>query len=179
MKDKLKIYSTKKLDLILINKILKLKSTHWKNSLSSQRNWFKKKLFKDDIHIILKKKKILVGYVVLRKRKFYFNKDNKYFYPILLFDTLIVRKKFRGKKYAKQLIEKTIQISDKLRTLMFLSCKKGLINFYLNLGWKKIDKNNLNILDDKNFKNCILIYKKNLNLKNKFVKKKINIYLNQ
>ena len=57
MKDKLKIYSTKKLDLILINKILKLKSTHWKNSLSSQRNWFKKKLFKDDIHIILKKKK--------------------------------------------------------------------------------------------------------------------------
>jgi len=59
MKDKLKIYSTKKLDLILINKILKLKSTHWKNSLSSRRNWFKKKLFKDDIHIILKKKKKL------------------------------------------------------------------------------------------------------------------------
>ena len=110
MKDKLKIYSTKKLDLILINKIIKLKSTHWKNSLLSQRNWFKKKLFKDDIHIILKKKKILVGYVVLRKRKFYFNKDNKYFYPILLFDTLIVRKKFRRKEYAKQLVKKTIQI---------------------------------------------------------------------
>ena len=90
MKDRLKIYSTKNLNQNLINKIIKLKSTHWKNSLSNQRKWFKKNLFKNDIHIILENKKIVIGYVALRKRIFYYDKNIKYLNQILLFDTLII-----------------------------------------------------------------------------------------
>ena len=83
MKDRLKIYSTKNLDQNLTNKILKLKSTYWKNNLSSQKKWFKKNLFNNDIHIIIENKKILVGYVALRKRIFYYDNNVKYFNQIL------------------------------------------------------------------------------------------------
>ena len=179
MNYRLKIYLTKNLNQNLINKILKLKSTNWKNTLSSQKKWFKKNLFKNDIHIILENKKILVGYVALRKRIFYYDDNHKYINQILLFDTLIIRKKYRGNGYAEKLVKKTIKISDKLKTLMILSCKKEVLDFYVKLGWKKIYKKNLNILDDKSLKNFLLIYKKNLNLKGQIFKKKINLYLNK
>jgi|TARA_B100001094_G_C18172236_1_gene795800 predicted acetyltransferase len=179
MKDRLKIYSTKNLDQNLTNKILKLKSTHWKNNLTSQKKWFKKNLFNNDIHIIIENKKILVGYVALRKRIFYYDNNVKHFNQILLFDTLIIRKQFRGNGYAEKLVKKTIKISDKLETLMILSCRKEILDFYIKLGWKKIYKKNLNVLDDKSLKNFLLIYKKNLSFKNKIFKKKINLYLNR
>ncbi len=179
MKDRLKIYSTKNLHQNLINKIIKLKSTHWKNNLSNQKKWFKKKLFKNDIHIILENKKILIGYVALRKRIFYYDNNVKYLNQILLFDTLIVRKQYRGNGYAEKLVKKTAKISDKLKTLMILSCKKEVLDFYIKLGWKKIYKKKLKILDDKSLNNFILIYKKNLNFKDKIFKKKINLYLNK
>ena len=179
MKDRLKIYSTKNLNQNLTNKILKLKSTHWKNNLASQKKWFKKNLFNNDIHIIVENRKILVGYVALRKRIFYYDNNVKYFNQILLFDTLIIRKQFRGNGYAEKLVKKTIKISDKLETLMILSCRKEILDFYIKLGWKKIYKKNLSVLDDKSLKNFLLIYKKNLNFKDKIFKKKINLYLNR
>ena len=179
MKNNIKIVTSKELNESLINKIIRLKSTHWKKSISSQKKWFNKKIFINDIHILIKIKNTLIGYVALRKRKYYFNNDKKNIKGILLFDTLIVRKNFRGNRYAEKLVKKTLEISKKSKKFMILSCKKNLLNFYTNFGWKKLKKENLKILDDKNLKNNVLIYKYNLNLKNKIFKKKINLYINK
>ena len=179
MKFKLKIFTTKNLDRFLINKILKLKKTHWKSNLFSQKKWFKKNIFDNDIHILLENNGILIGYVALRKKKYSFDKSDKSIKPILLFDTLIVRNKYRGNGYAEKLVNKTIKISNNLKTLMILSCKKKLLNFYFRLGWGRLKRKNFEVLDDKKLKNFILVYKENLNSRNKILKKKIRIYLNK
>ncbi len=65
---------TSQLNKSLINNILKLKNTHWKNGMKSQANFFKKNISKNDIHILLFLKNKLTGYVLLRKKKYILKK---------------------------------------------------------------------------------------------------------
>ena len=89
----LKFYSkfTKNLKSTEIKKILYLKNTFWKFNYKSQLEYFKKNIYNNDIHNMVCMNKKLIGYTLLRKRRF---KQNKY----LLFDTLIVHKNYRNKK---------------------------------------------------------------------------------
>ena len=88
----LKILKLQELDKKLIKNICNLKRTFWKFSLNSHLKWFKNFVKKNDVHILLYNKKILIGYNLLRTRTFFKNSyktSNKYFY----FDTLIIAKK--------------------------------------------------------------------------------------
>ena len=66
----LKTIKTKKLKKNEIFDICKLKNTHWKYGVKSHLNWFKKHIQDNDIHNMAYIKERLVGYVLLRCRKF-------------------------------------------------------------------------------------------------------------
>ena len=82
----LKSVKTKLLPKVIIVKICKLKNSHWKKGINSQIKFFKKNCKPNDINNLLYFNKNLIGYMLLRRRKFYegFKKKN-YF----LSDTLI------------------------------------------------------------------------------------------
>ena len=65
-----KSINTKKLKKNEILSICKLKNTQWKYGIKSQLKWFNKNIQNNDIHNLLYLKESLVGYNLLRKRKF-------------------------------------------------------------------------------------------------------------
>ena len=92
------LFSKKTSDLkpIQIKNICKLKNTQWKYTLKSQLIWFKKNNFKTDLHNLMILKNKIIGYTSLRLRYFEYSKKK---YKFLLFDSLIIHKKYRKKKY--------------------------------------------------------------------------------
>ena len=65
---------------ILNNEILnicKLKKTFFGYSLDSNIKWFKKNIKKNDFHILLYFKKVLIGYICLRRRTAIINNKKK------------------------------------------------------------------------------------------------------
>ncbi len=147
----LKSEKTKKLKKKLILSICKLKDTHWKNGLKSQKKYFKKICRSEDLNNLLFFNKKLIGYTLLRKRKFGTKKNkNNYFH----FDTLIVDKNYRKIGISKLLMDFNNLVIKKNKRPSFLTCKKKLVNFYMKFNWKLEKK-------DK-FKTKILI-------KNKFI----------
>ena len=74
---------TNDLNKNLVKEILKLKETHWKNGLVSQRKYFKKNILKDDQHIILYYKTCLSGYVLLRKKQCKYKKKKLSYFHFL------------------------------------------------------------------------------------------------
>ena len=92
---KLESVRTNKLSNKLIKEICNLKGDQWKFGIQSQLEYFKKNIKSNDIHNCFYINNKLIGYTLLRKRKFIFqNKKSSY----LLFDTLIIRKDLRKKK---------------------------------------------------------------------------------
>ena len=84
---------TKELKKNEILSICKLKNTYWKYGVKSQLMWFKKNCQNHDIHNLLYLNESLIGYNLLRERKFLFKKQQKnYFY----FDTIVILKKYRS-----------------------------------------------------------------------------------
>ena len=86
-----------------IEEICELKNQQWKYKLQSQINYYKENIKHNDIHNLFYINNKLIGYTLLRKRTLVrkktfsidkIDKSSKY----LLFDTLIIDKKFRGKK---------------------------------------------------------------------------------
>ena len=113
--------------------ICKLKNSMWNFGIKSNLLWFKKNVKKDDLNIILKQGKSLIGYTLLRKRTYLDkNKRKNLFY----LDTIIVAKKLRGQKFGKALILFNNFIIEKFNMLGFLLCKKKDIKFYKKFGWK-------------------------------------------
>ena len=147
----LKSEKTKKLKKKLILSICKLKDSHWKNGLKSQKKYFKMISKSEDLNNLVFFNKKLVGYTLLRKRKFgtKINKRN-YFH----FDTLIIDKNYRKIGISKLLMNFNNFIIKKNDRPSFLTCKKKLLNFYKSFNWKQEKK--------EKFKTKILV-------KNKFI----------
>ena len=86
---KLESVITNKLSNKLIKEICNLKNDQWKFGIKSQFEYFKKNIKSNDIHNCFYINNKLIGYTLLRKRKFIFqNKKSSY----LFFDNLIIRK---------------------------------------------------------------------------------------
>jgi len=131
-----------------INEICLLKDKEWKFGIKSQMNWFDRNIKRDDIHNLLYINTKLIGYTLLRKRFCKFNNiAKKKIY--LLFDTLVIDKKFRKNNYSTLLMNFNNKIIKKKRFFFFLICKKKLVNFYIKNGWKKLNKNKIKIIDYK------------------------------
>ena len=167
----LKSIFTKQLDKKQIKEICLLKESFWKFGISLQLNWFKKNIKRNDIHNLFYIKSKLIGYTLLMKRTFNQKNlisNNKY----LLFDTLIISKKYRNKKLSNLLMAFNNLIIEKSGFFSFLICKKEMIKFYKKNHWVNISSKNVNVKDHP-FNHYSMIY----NCKN--TNKKIDFYVNK
>ncbi len=134
----IKNIKTKYLTKKLIKNICILKDSYWKFGASSQKEWFKNNNKKNDLHNLLFYKNKLVGYTCLRKKKIFFGKIKKYY---LLFDTLIINKKYRKLKLSNILMKYNNNVIEKSHYYSFLLCDEKLINFYKKFLWKNANFN--------------------------------------
>lgn len=165
---------TSKLNHKQINKIIELKDSHWNHGKKSQKNWFKNKLKRKDLHILLTKNNSLIGYTLLKERSFYYIQKKK-IKKYLNFETLILKKKYRNFPILKKIMRFNNSIIKKNNKFSFLECKKDKIKMYNFFGWKLLDKKKFKLLDKESNKN-IMVY----NLKEKLSnKKKLFIFINK
>lgn len=151
-----KLYSIKRKHLSRnqIYSICLLKDSFWKFGMKSQGAWFKKNVYANDINNLIYHNDEIIGYTLLRNLKVNLKDQNKnktinYFW----FDTLILKKKYRGYNLSRKLMLLNSKVIKKNKRVSFLFCKKNLVNFY--------KKNNWYIFDKAKMKNK---YKKNYNL---------------
>lgn len=136
--------TTGQLNLREINSICVLKNTQWKFGVKSQLKWFKRNIKSFDIHNLFFLKNKLVGYTLLRKRN-YISKNLKKKY--LLFDTLIIKKEFRKKKYSTIMMNFNNEIIKHNNCLSYLMCAKNLVSFYKKYNWKKLNNSSFVVVD--------------------------------
>ncbi len=134
---------TKQLKKNEVMDIIKLKETHWNYGINSQLNWFKNYVNEKDIHNLLLFNGELIGYTLLRSRRVISKKYRKYLY----FDTLILKKEFRKKKYSTKLMKFNNSIIKKNKKMSFLITLKKLKKYYLKHEWKELNKKNFKICD--------------------------------
>ncbi len=102
---------------------------------------------------------------MLRKRGCKINGSNKK--KFIFFDTLIIDKKYRGKKISYLLMALNNMVIKRNKLFSILICKKKQINFYKNNGWFQINNKNIQILDHKFSSFCMIYSEKNIN--NKYI----------
>ena len=163
----LKFFSikTNKLSKKNILDIIKLKNIKWKYGLKKQQIFFKKNIKKFDSHNMLYDKKILVGYTCLRKLKF---KRNSRSFKYLIFDTLIIRKKYRHRGFGDKIMKFNNKIIKKQKLTAFLICQKRMVFFYRKFNWIDSQK----IFKKKN----IMFYPEKLNTKIFNVKNLVELF---
>lgn len=130
----------------ILKQILFLKQSHYKYTFNSQIKHFNKNYKKSDLHNLLFFNGDLIGYTGLRKIKIKLNSRIK---KILLFDTLILNKKFRKKSISPILMSFNNFIIIKSKIPSFLKCDKDLVNFYKKFGWKNVSKKLFILVKDK------------------------------
>ena len=100
----------------------------------------------------------------------YQKKKTKY----LLFDTLIVEKTQRKNNFARLIVNFANIIIKKENRIGVLYCLSGLIKFYLSMGWEKLSKNRVRLIDH-NLDQQPLIYNVGNNLR-KLKSMKIDLF---
>ena len=153
-----------------IKQICLLKDKQWKFGIKSQLKWFKNNIKKYDFHNLFYIKSKLVGYTLLRKRtsKIENLKKNIHY---LLFDTLVIDKKYRGMKLSDLLMSFNNTIIKQSGFSSFLICSNELVGFYKKNNWTKLNSKDFSVMDHSFSSNGMVFNKK------KF-KKKIFYYIN-
>ena len=154
-----------------IEEICFLKDKQWKFGIKSQMKWYRKNIKKNDIHNLFYIKSKLVGYTLLRKRTCEIRSLNKRT-NYLLFDTLIIDKKYRGKNLSNLLMSFNNTIIKQSGYFSFLICNKELVSFYKKNNWKRLNKKIFNIADHPFSSNGMIFNKKT-------VQKKIFYFINR
>jgi len=139
-----------------ITDLLSLKNDHWKHGIQSQKKFFLENIKTNDLHILLYSEKTLIGYVCLRKHKF-FKKKNKKKINYLHFDTCIIKNQFRGKNYTRILMNFTNKIIENFKCISILYCEKKLVSFYQKYDWKVSNEKFYNIIQSSK-KKIIMTY---------------------
>ncbi len=137
---------SKKLKKKEVKEICLLKDKQWKYGLKSQIKWYNKNVKNNDIHNLLYINSKIVGYTFLRKRS-YTNFSGRKKKKYLLFDTLIIDKKYRNKKLSNILMEFNNKIIKQKGLFSFLICNYELVDFYKKNNWKKLNKKSINLMD--------------------------------
>ena len=153
-----------------IRQICLLKDKQWKFGIKSQLKYFKNNIKKIDLHSLFYIKSKLVGYTLLRKRtsKIENLKKNIHY---LLFDTLVIDKKYRGMKLSDLLMSFNNTIIKQSGFSSFLICSNELVGFYKKNNWTKLNSKDFSVMDHSFSSNGMVFNKK------KF-KKKIFYYIN-
>ena len=156
---RLVVKKTNNLNKSQIKDICKLKDIHWKFGLKEQLIWFKKNVFENDLHFIVYKNKELAGYTLLRLRNYNYIQNKKKIKKLkkyFLFDTHIVKSKYRKTGMNILLMRKISTKIIKKRTIGFLLCTKSLLNYYKKFDWVLLRKNNVKIYNFKTRKSCMI-----------------------
>ena len=135
-----------------INEILILKNSYWKHGMYSQKKWFNKNAKSKDYHNLMISNNKVVGYTFLANRKFEIILKNKKIFKkkYLLFQTLIISKKFRNYLNLSKFMKFNNYKIKKQKKLSFLLCKKDKIKMYKLFKWKIINKGIFTVSDHKN-----------------------------
>jgi|688.fasta_scaffold478078_2 hypothetical protein len=142
-----------------IKDICKLKNEVWKYNMKSQIKWFKKNIKKKDTHFLLFYENFLSGYLCLRENSYYRKKKIRY----LIFDTLVIKKKYQNLGLAKIIMINFINFINKNRKNCFLFCDTSKISYYQKFGWKVLKKRKeISYIKNKSFNNTnkIIMYLK-------------------
>ena len=153
-----------------IKRICLLKDKQWKFGIKSQLKWFKNNIKKFDFHNLFYIKSKLVGYTLLRKRTCKIENIKKNI-QYLLFDTLVIDKKYRGMKLSDLLMSFNNTIIKQSGFSSFLICSTELVGFYKKNNWTKLNNKDFSVMDHSFSSNGMVFNKK------KF-KKKIFYYIN-
>ncbi len=167
----LKSIVSSKLSRSEIKEICLLKNKQWKFGLKSQLKWFENNVKKFDFHNLFYIKSKLVGYTLLRKRTCKienFKKDVHY----LLFDTLVIDKRYRGLKLSDLLMSFNNITIKKSGFFSFLICSNKLVGFYKKNNWTKLKNKDFGLENHPFVSNGMIFNKKK-------VKKKIYYYINK
>ena len=143
---------TKLISKNLILQICKLKDSHWKKGISSQLKFYKINCKPNDINNLMYHNKKLIGYTLLRRRKYLINNSKK---NCLYFDTLVIDKKLRNFGFSHFLMNFNNSIIKKSKLPCFLVCEDKLIKFYKKFEWKIRNKKNIRIKNYKKEKNYL------------------------
>ena len=129
-----------------IKQICLLKDKQWKFGIKSQLKYFKSNFKKFDLHSLFYIKSKLVGYTSLRKRtsKIENLKKNIHY---LLFDALIIDKKYRGKKLSDLLMSFNNTVIKQSGFLSFLICSNELVGFYKKNNWTTLNNKDFSVMD--------------------------------
>ena len=167
----LKSINTSKLSNNEIKQICSLKDSQWKFGINSQFKWFKNNVKKFDLHNLFYIKSKLVGYTLLGKRtcKIKNLKNNNHY---LLFDTLVIDKKFRGIKLSDLLMSFNNIIIKQSGFSSFLICRNELVRFYKKNNWTKLNNKDFSVMDHSFSSNGMVFNKKK-------IKKKIFYFINK
>ena len=154
-----------------IKQICLLKDMQWKFGTKSQLKWFKNNIKRFDLHNLFYIKSRLVGYTLLRKRTCKIENLKKNI-QYLLFDTLIIDKKYRGMKLSDLLMSFNNTIIKQSGFFSFLICSNQLIRFYKKNNWSKLNNKDFTLADHPSTPNGMVFNKKK-------VKEKIYYYINK
>ena len=142
-----------------IKQICLLKDKQWKFGIKSQLKYFKNNIKKFDLHNLLYVKSKLVGYTLLRKRTCKIENLKKNI-QYLLFDTLVIDKKYRGMKMSDLLMSFNNTIIEQSGFLSFLICSNELVGFYKKNNWKRLNKKFFEVADYQFSSNGMVFNKK-------------------
>ncbi len=150
-----------------IKSICELKDKQWQFGFESQINWHNKNIKQNDIHNLFFNKSKLIGYTLLRKRTCIIKKmSGAMISKYLLFDTLVLDKKFRRKKLSNLMMSFNNTIIKRSGYFSLLICKYELLSFYKKYGWRKLNNKNI-LIKDHLFSTYGMIFNdKNYNKKN-------------
>ena len=142
-----------------IKQICLLKDKQWKFGIKAQLKWFKNNIKKSDFHNLFYIKSKLVGYTLLRKKtcKIKNLKENTKY---LLFDSLVIDKKYRGMKLSNVLMSFNNTLIKQSGFFSFLICSDELVSFYKRNNWKRLNKKVFNVVDHAFSSNGMVFNKK-------------------
>ena len=86
----------------------------------------------------------------------------------IFFDTLIIKKEFRGKKLSYYIMNFNNTVIRKNKKISFLVCKKQLIKYYNKFDWVKLNKKKFRLMDGKFNKNGMIYNCKKRNVQGFF-----------
>jgi len=167
--------TSSKLSKKQIKSICELKDKQWRFGFESQINWFNKNIKQKDIHNLFFNKSKLIGYTLLRKRTCINKKmsGGGVISQYLLFDTLVLDKRFRKKKLSNLMMSFNNTIIKQSGYFSFLICKYELLSFYKKYGWIKLNNKNI-LIKDHLFSTYGMIF----NDKN-YIKKNYHFFINK
>ena len=94
------------------------------------------------------------------------NLNKKAFY--ILFDTLVIDKKYRNKKLSNLLMIFNNTVISQSGYFAFLMCKKELVNFYKKNKWVKLNNKTFKVVDHLHYTCGMVFNMKKITKKNYF-----------